>query len=307
MKKSNRILLIIILIFVGLVLLRLVIKKPGAQKPTTGKRTVEKVTVKAMPVKREGLNFILSYVGSIKAKDEINVYSKVPGKLLTYVASEGQAMEKGQTIALIDRDETGLKFELAPVESPINGILGRTLLDKGTNILPSDRLIGGTPVAIVVNMDEIIVKINVPEPGIPYMKNGLEAQIKVDAYPEDNFAGEVTKVSEVVDPGTRTLPIEITIPNPDHKLKSGMFARIKIIADQHKDALVLLQDALVQELGANYVFIVEDHTAKKKKVTTGIKEDNKIEILEGLHEDEQVIVFGQQGLKDGTPVEIVRE
>jgi len=307
MKRPNKILLVIILIFGGLVLLRLAIKKPGADKPTAGKRTVEKVTVKAMPVKREDLNFILSYVGSIKAKDEINVFSKVPGKLLTYVASEGQAMEKGQTIALIDRDETGLKFELAPVESPINGVLGKTLLDKGANILAGSGIGGGTPLAIVVNMDEMTVKINVPEPDIPYMKNGLEAQIKVDAYPEDNFAGEVTKVSEVVDPGTRTLPIEITIPNPDHKLKSGMFARIKIIADQHKDALVLLQDTLVQELGANYVFIVEDHTAKKKKVTTGIKEDSKVEILEGLHEDEQVIVFGQQGLKDGTPVEIVEE
>ena len=307
MKRANKILLIIILIFCGLVLLRLAIKKPGAQIPTTGRRTVEKVTVKAMPVKREDLNFILSYVGSIKAKDEINVFSKVPGKLLTYVASEGQAMEKGQTIALIDRDETGLKFELAPVKSPINGVLGRTLLDKGANILSTSGIVGGTPLAIVVNMDEMTVKINVPEPDIPYMKNGLEAQIKVDAYPDENFEGEVTKVSEVVDPGTRTLPIEITIPNPDHKLKSGMFARIKIIADQHKNALVLLQDTLVQELGANYVFIVEDHIARKKKVTTGIREDSKIEILEGLQEGQLVIVFGQQGLKDGTLVETVKE
>jgi multidrug efflux pump subunit AcrA (membrane-fusion protein) len=100
------------------------------------------------------------------------------------------------------------------------------------------------------------------------------------------------------------LPIEITIPNPDHRLKSGMFARIRIIASQLKERLVILQDGLVQELGVSYVFVVEDHTAKKKKVTLGVKEDNKVEILEGLKEGQKVIIFGQQGLKDGSSVEI---
>jgi len=268
---------------------------------------VEKVTVKVITVKREDLNLVLSYVGSLKAKDEINVFSKVPGKLVEYTVNEGDSVQKGQTVALIDRDETGLKYELAKVESPISGIVGRNLLDKGANISPSASLTSGTPLAIMVNMDEMIVRINLPEPDIPYMKKGLKAKVQVDAYPEDNFTGEVSKVSEVVDPQTRTLPIEITIPNQDHRLKSGMFCRIKIIASQLKDRLVILQDALVQELGANYVFVVQDHTAKKKKVTLGIKEDSRIEILEGLKEGEMVIVFGQQGLKDGTSVETVQE
>jgi len=111
----------------------------------------------------------------------------------------------------------------------------------------------------------------------------------------------------VVDTSTRTLPIEIIIPNKERRLKSGMFCRINIIASQHKDALVILQDALVQEIGQNYVFIVQDHTAKKRKVTLGIREDNRIEVLEGLEVDQKVIVFGQQGLKDGTPVEPIQE
>ena len=307
MKRRIKVLLLIILLFGGLVLLRLITTKSLAEKRPTMRGAVEKVTVKVITVKREDLNLVLSYVGSLKAKDEINVFSKVPGKLVEYTVNEGDSVQKGQTVALIDRDETGLKYELAKVESPISGIVGRNLLDKGANISPSASLTSGTPLAIMVNMDEMIVRINLPEPDIPYMKKGLKAKVQVDAYPEDNFTGEVSKVSEVVDPQTRTLPIEITIPNQDHRLKSGMFCRIKIIASQLKDRLVILQDALVQELGANYVFVVQDHTAKKKKVTLGIKEDSRIEILEGLKEGEMVIVFGQQGLKDGTSVETVQE
>jgi len=304
MKKQSKIILLLIVIFGGLVLLRLTVFKPAAQMRVSAKRAVEKVSVKVATVKREDLDFVLSCVGNIKAKDEINVFSKVTGKLAEYTLNEGDKVEKGQTIALVDRDETGLKYELAKVESPISGILGRTLLDKGANILPSAGLSSGTPLAIVVNMEEMVVRLDIPEADIPYVKKGLKSLLKVDAYPEENFEGEVSKVSEVMDTQTRTLPIEITIPNPEHRLKSGMFARIKIIASQLKERLVILQDALVQELGVNYVFVVEDHTAKKKKVTLGVKEDNKVEILEGLKEGQKVIIFGQQGLKDGSSVEI---
>lgn len=297
-----------ILLFGGLISLRFItLKQPASPTRLSSRGMIEKVVVKVMPVEREDLNFILAYVGSLKAKDEINVFSKVSGKLVEYSVSEGETIQKGQVLALIDRDETGLKYELAPVESPISGIVGRTLLDKGANVLPSSGLTGGSPLAIVVNMEEMIVRLNIPEPDISYIKKGLKAQIKVDAYPDDNFWGEISKVSEVVDTQTRTLPIEIIIPNSKHQLKSGMFCRINIIASQHKDALVILQDALVQEIGQNYVFIVEDHTAKKKKITLGIREAHRIEVLEGLAEGQKVIVFGQQGLKDGTSVEFIEE
>lgn len=64
---------------------------------------------------------------------------------------------------------------------------------------------------------------------------------------------------------------------------------------------------MVQEIGQNYVFIVQDHTAIKKMISLGIREDNRIEVLEGLEEGQKIIVFGQQGLKDGTLVEIIQE
>lgn len=257
------------------------------------------VVVKVIPVKKEDFTLTIDYVGSLKAKDEANVYSKVPGKLLGYSVNEGDAVSKGQIIASIDRDETGLKFEQAKVESPISGIIGRILLDKGSSVQANI-----TPLAIVVSMEEMVVRLNIPEQDIPYFKRGLDAIIKVDAYPDMEFAGKISRVAEIVDVQTRTLPIEVAIANDDYRLKSGMFTRIKIIAAKLKNVLVLPEDAVVQELGEKFVFTVEDNTANKKKVILGKRDNDKLEVLDGVTEGETVIIFGQQGLKDGSPVQI---
>jgi len=267
-------------------------------QPTGGRKKADLV-VRVAKAKKQDFTLTFEYVGSLKAKDEANVFSKVPGKLAEYLVNEGDLVTKGQIVANIDRDETGLKFELAKVESPIAGVVGRILLDKGASIFPTT-----TALAIVVDMDEMIVRLNIPELDIPYFKKELKAILKVDSYPDTEFLGEVTRVAEIVDAQTRTLPIEISIPNKDHRLKSGMFARITIIAAKLKDVLVLPQDAIVQELGEKFVFTVQNNIADKKKVVLGNRDNGKLEVLEGIKEGETIIVFGQQGLKDGAQVNV---
>lgn len=301
MKKKRIVWLLISLHIIGIVFLkRLFLNKPAASPASFRKGAVEKITVKVEKVKREDLNFILSYAGSLKAKNEALIYPKVSGKLSNYLVSEGDKIEKEKTICLIDRDETGLKYELAKVDSPLAGIIGRTFLDKGANVTSQ-----ATAVALVVDMDQMIVKLNIPEADIADIKKGLSAYLRVDSYPNEDFEGVVSKLSEVMDTQTRTLPIEILIPNPGHRLKSGMFSRIRIFAGKHIGSLVVLQDGLVKENSFNYVYIAEDSIARKVKVKPGIYQDNKVEILEGLKEGQKVIVFGHQGLKDGSSVNIV--
>lgn len=305
MKKKNLFLLILFLfIFGGLFIQRLFLTKPEAP-PVTKKRGIEKTTVKVEAVKREDLDFVLTYIGSLKANDEAIIFSKVSGKLSHYLVNEGDKVEKGRTIALVDRDETGLKYELAKVDAPISGIVGRTFLDKGATIIAQTVLAQAMPLAVVLNMDEMAVRLSIPETDIPYVKKGLKAHLKIDAYPNEDFIGDISMVSEVLDSQTRSLPIEITIPNADHRLKSGMFAKINVFAGKHLGALILPQDALVKEDSLNYVYLVEDSVARKIKVRPGIRQNNKIEILEGLEENQRVIVFGHQGLKDGSEVNVI--
>jgi membrane fusion protein (multidrug efflux system) len=307
MSKTVKILLVFILIIGVVAGLRMYNTRSVSRQSSVKKISAPKTMVKVEAVKKGDMDFILSYVGSLKARDEVVVFSKVSGKLARYEVAEGDAVVKGQAVALVDRDETGLKYELAPVESPLSGIVGKTMLDKGASIQAAGGTAQGTPLAIIVDMDEMLVKLNISEQDIPYFKNGLKAKINVDAYPGQVFEGAVTRVSQIVDSQTRTLPIEISILNQDHRLKSGMFGRIFINAAVHQGALILSQDALVEELGHNYVFVEDTGTARKQKVVTGIRDDGKVEITSGVQDGDKVIVFGQQGLKDGAAIEVEGE
>lgn len=254
--------------------------------------------VKTAVAQSRNLNETLFFVGDVKAQDEATVFSKVTGKIIEYKVKEGDRVKKGDVIAMIDRDETGFKFEPSPVDSPLTGTVGRVYLDKGANVVIT------TPVAFVVDMTNVEVHLDVVERYVPMLSEGQKAYVTVDAFPGRNFEGVVSKVSPVVDPQSRTAVIEITIPNQDQSLLSGMFAKIKLITKEHKDVCAIPADALLKEGEAEYVFVVEGERAKKKKVLTGVKEGDHVEIKDGLAVGEQVVVWGQHGLEDGQEVEI---
>ncbi|MCM8779961.1 MAG: efflux RND transporter periplasmic adaptor subunit, partial [Candidatus Omnitrophica bacterium] len=201
-------------------------------------------------------------------------------------------------------DETGLKFELAPVESPLAGVVGKILLDKGATVAPFVNVFQQVALASIVNMDEMIVKFDIPESAVPYVKNGLKAQIRVDAYPNDNFVGEVTRVSEVVDMQTRTLPIEITISNKEHKLKSGMFAKVSLILRSKLNTPVILKEAILGKEPDNYVYVIQNNKAVLKDISVGMRQGPYYEVRQGLKAGDLVVIMGQQRLFEGADVRI---
>lgn len=268
-----------------------------------GKRAAEEVTkipVSAVSVERGNLKETLFYVGDIAAKDKAIVYPKVTGKIVEELVKEGDLVKKGDILAYIDRDEVGFKFEKAPIESPINGIVGIVNIDKGVTVSPQ------TPIVTVVNMDVVKVKVNVIERELPRIKDGQAAEIKVDAYPGEVFEGFIDRISPVVDLTSRTSPVEMKISNFDHRLKPGMFARIKILIREKENALLIPRDAIVKENSSRYVFIVsEDNKVRHQKIEVGLCENNIFEVINGLNEGDIVVTMGNTRLEDGDMVEIV--
>ena len=264
------------------------------------KEVVEKTPVRAVKVRTDTLQESLFYVGDIKAKDEATVYPKVTGKIIEKLAKEGDQLKRGDMLAYIDRDEVGFQFQKAPVESPIDGLVGSVYIDVGTNVSPL------TPIGLVVNMDVVKVKVNIVERDLPKVKEGQLAKIKVDAYPDEIFEGVVERVSPVVDLASRTALVEIIIPNSDYKLKPGMFARIRILINEKKDILIIPRDAIIRQDSSNYVFVVkDDNEVYRQKIEIGLNENNKFEVIGGLNEGESVVIMGKEGLKQGDVVEIV--
>ncbi|MDP2922967.1 MAG: efflux RND transporter periplasmic adaptor subunit [Candidatus Omnitrophota bacterium] len=254
------------------------------------------IPVKVSKVELRDLANIIEYVGNIKAENEVAIYPKVSGKIIEKVKEDGARVDKGDVIAYIDRDEVGLKFEKAPVESTLSGIVGRVYIDIGTNVNTQ------TAIALVVSMDKVKIEVEIPEKYLSKISLGQSANVTVDAYPEEQFIGKITKISPVVDLATRASPIEITVDNPQHKLQSGMFARVKLILQEHKKSPVILKEAIVGKIPDVYVYTIENKKAQLKKITLGIRQGPYYEVQEGLKEGDLVVIMGQQRLRDGAQV-----
>jgi len=290
-KIKNFKFLIVILYFSFLIL-----NFVGCQPKTEKEKATEAIPVKVLKVQLKGLSEVLEYTGDIKAQDEAIVYPKVSGKIMEKVKVDGSAVTKGETIAYIDRDEVGLKFEKAPVESPLTGIVGRVYVDLGQNVSID------TPVALVVDMDKIKIELDIPEKYLPRVSLGQAARINVDAYPEEEFSGLVAKISPVVDLETRSAPIEITVDNPQHRLQSGMFAKVRLILAEHKNVPVILKEAVIGKEPDLYVYAIENNQAVLKKITLGIRQGPYYQVREGLKEGDLVVIMGQQRLRDNAQV-----
>ena len=286
--------------FYAFLMLLFVFFLTGCQSQITNK-TEDVIPVKVARVELSELFQSLDYSGNIKAEEEAIVYPKVSGKVIEKIKEDGSIIKKGETIAYIDRDEVGLKFEKAPVDSPIDGIVGRFYLGIGVNVTPQSAL------ALVVNMDRVKVNLDIPEKYLPVVSLGQEAEITIDAYSQDQFGGKVTKISPVVDLTTRSAPLEITVDNPQHRLKSGMFAKVRLILKEHKNVPVILKEALIGKEPDLYVYIVENNKAILKKVTLGIRQGPYFQVQEGLKEGELVVIMGQQRLKDNVLVSVEME
>lgn len=257
-------------------------------------------------VKTTSFKKSLSFTGDIEGIEEIDVFPKVSGKLAKIKVQEGDRVNKDQVLALVDRDIAGMKFELAEVTSPAEGIIGWVFLDEGAGVSPpSPSPQMGTPIFRIVNMDRVKVVINVIEKDLPKIKRGQTAEVRVDAYPDKSFTGKVSLVSPVVDRLTRSASVEITLSNPKHLLKPGMFAEVKITQSTEKEAILIPGYAILERGDQKIVFVVKQQKAFSKAVETGEFGSDFIQIKAGLAPGDTLIISGQHKVNDGDSIRIV--
>ncbi len=273
----------------------------GCQKQEKKAIVKEAIPVKATKVELQVLQETIDYVGNIKAQEEAVVYPKIGGKIIQKVKEDGSFVNKGEVIAYIDRDEVGFKFEKAPVESPLAGIIGRVYVDIGENVTTQ------TPIALVVDMRRVEIDLDIPEKYYAKIAIGQTAKISVDAYPGEEFIGKVTKISPVVDVSTRAAPIEIIVDNPEQKLRSGMFAKVNLIISEHKDVPVILKEAIMGKEPGLYVYVIEGKSAVLRKINLGIRQEPYYEVKQGLKEGDLVVIVGQQKLYEAAQVIVEEE
>ena len=145
--------------------------------------------------------------------------------------------------------------------------------------------------------------IEVVEKDIPLVKIGQQAEVRAEAYPQRVFIGQVTRVVQALNRATRTMTVEVDLPNANHALKGGMFARVEVLVGRHPNAIQIPIDALTRLENFQYVYVVRNGKAYQVSVEIGSRVENRVEITKGLTGTEQVIVSGKDLVSDGTSVQ----
>ena len=192
-----------------------------------------------------------------------------------------------------------LELDYTQIRAPINGVISERYIKIGNAIKV------GEPLYRVTGLDPLVAYLHIPEREYRQIVAGQPIAIDIDALGGQSIVAAVTRVSPIVDPATGTFKITIEIRDNERRIKPGMFGRISIVYDRHENVLQIPRSAIVEELGSESVFVVEDEKAVRRTVTTGYGESGMIEIVDGLEETDNVIIVGQVGLKPDATVTVI--
>jgi RND family efflux transporter MFP subunit len=160
------------------------------------------------------------------------------------------------------------------------------------------------PLFRVSDFEPLLCPIQVPEKDVSKLRVGQRAYLVLEAWPERRFAARVLRIRPVVDVATGTVRVTLEVASKG-MLRPGMFARIFVETERRAKALVIPKAALSLESIGDTVFVAQNGAASRREVTLGFREGDFVEVTSGLAEGERIVVFGQDGLADGTPIQVL--
>jgi len=220
--------------------------------------------------------------------------------------------------ATIDTDRANLKNAQAQVaqqqaildkktlRAPFAGHLGIRAIDLGQYLGP------GTTIVTLQALDPIYLDFFVPQQAIDQVRLGQSVTVRIDAFKEQTFAGEISAVNPKIDANTRNVQVRAALENPDRKLLPGMYATVAINTGAPANYITLPQTAITYNPYGNTVYVVDSkpaeaggkpqQVARQTFVTTGPTRGDQVAILKGVNEGEMIVTTGQIKLHNGSPV-----
>jgi membrane fusion protein (multidrug efflux system) len=170
-------------------------------------------------------------------------------------------------------------------------------------ISPGAIVNAGTEIATISDISTIKLDFPVPETALAAIRTGLTIEAHSAAYPDQPFRGQIATVDPVIDPNTRAVIVRARLPNPGARLKPGMLLTVGI-ETAPRNGLSVPELAVVGEGDQRFVYVVENGTAKRTPVRTGVRAAGRVEILEGLQPGQRVVTEGVVKLSDGMKVRL---
>ncbi len=160
------------------------------------------------------------------------------------------------------------------------------------------------PLFRISDFDPLLCPVQVPERSLPLLRKGQRAYLLVDPYPREKFEASVLRISPVIDAATGTIKVTLQV-GAKEMLRPGMFSRVFIETATRQDAVVIPKAALSLDSIGDTVFVADGGTVSRRDVALGFKEGDFVEVISGVADGERVVVVGQDGLSDGTPIHVL--
>ena len=209
--------------------------------------------------------------------------------------------ELSSTNAQYDFESAEIRLAKMEVVAPFSGIIVELpYYTEGVKIAANQPMVG------LMSYGKMYIEINLPEKNMSEIKLGQEVIITNYTLSEDTIRGVVSELSPIISTETRTFGGKLQINNSDLKLRPGMFVRANIITAQKDSAIVISKKIIMSGNRGKYVFVVgRNSSADDRRITTGIDNQDYIEVLEGLKPNDRLIIKGFETLRDGSKVKVI--
>jgi membrane fusion protein (multidrug efflux system) len=191
-----------------------------------------------------------------------------------------------------------LELSYTRVRAPFTGHITRRHVDPGQTVS------NNTPLYSISDLERLLARVFVPAKEFRSIQADQPVELVLDST-KDRLQGRIKLVSPIIDPQSGTIKLTVEVMKYPPNTRPGDFAEVRIVTDQHDQALVVPRTAIISERGEFIAYVAADSTAERRVVQTGFEDDRHIEVVAGLTEGEQVVVQGQRSLKDGVPIKIM--
>ncbi|MCL1142616.1 efflux RND transporter periplasmic adaptor subunit [Shewanella gaetbuli] len=231
-------------------------------------------------------------------EQELNRLRKMTNK--EFISQDTMAkLEFNLQAAMAKRDLAELQVKESQIVSPIDGVVAKRHVKQGNMVQEFDKLF------YVLNQDELYGIVHLPEQQLPNLQLGQHASVIQAQTNANEFDASVLRISPIVDAQSGTFKVTLKIPNQNKKLKAGMFTRVELKYDTHNNVVTVPYNALINQDDTQAIYVIEDDKAQRREVQIGYRQNNTVEVTSGVIEGEQIVIRGQQNLKDQSLVEVI--
>lgn len=195
----------------------------------------------------------------------------------------------------LDKEKSQLDYDYTFVKAPISGTVTERLVNLGDKVKTNEQLF------TLVDFTTIVARIFLPEENLSKIKVGQRAFISSQSFPDQVFEGEVKRISPVIDARSGTVKVTVSL-TPQKILRPGMYVNVSLLVSQTPDAILIPKKALVYEDERTLVYKVIKGKARRVYIETKVADSHFVEPITGIKEGDQVVMAGQNSLKNNASV-----